>query len=70
MGLFSRNNDDRDRDMAEAIERGKRQGSELLRVKRAHAEWDADRPAPERASGGTSGPSCQSASTPKRGRFW
>ncbi|OEJ52055.1 hypothetical protein [Streptomyces agglomeratus] len=69
MGLFSR--DDRDDDMGERIDRAKRQGSELSRIKHAHRVLDSNRPTPDTSGrGNPSGPSCGGASTPKRGRRW
>lgn len=70
MGLFSRRQPD-DYDMGEAIDRAKRQGSERLRIDRAHRILDSKRPAPDKSRRNSlSGPRSDDASTPKRGRRW
>ncbi|MFF3749527.1 hypothetical protein ACFYYH_03545 [Streptomyces sp. NPDC002018] len=74
MALFDRKRSDQEVaeeiEEIEEIERGKREGRYLLRVRAAHQKLDQDRPVPEKSTGqGASGPSCKSASTPKK-RGW
>ncbi|MFF3323488.1 hypothetical protein [Streptomyces sp. NPDC002889] len=68
MGVFSRREPD-DYDMGEEIDRAKRQGSQSLRIQYAHRILDSRRPAPDKSrKNNLSGPRCDDASTPKRGR--
>ncbi|MFJ7337904.1 hypothetical protein ACIQUU_32235 [Streptomyces sp. NPDC101116] len=67
---FGRNSKKPDHDVAEDIERGKREGSQLSRIAHAHQKLDQGRPAPDKSSGkGLSGPSSPDASTPQKRRW-
>ncbi|MEU4063573.1 hypothetical protein AB0F25_14270 [Streptomyces wedmorensis] len=69
MGIFSRR--EPDRDMQEDIDRGKRMGAEIRRVREAHNAHDFLRPQPDKARGkNLSGPASSDASTPKGRRRW
>ncbi|MBI0296833.1 hypothetical protein JBE04_20805 [Streptomyces sp. PRKS01-29] len=62
---------DRDPDdslLNESIDRAKRNGRWLLNVDRAHNEIGCQ--PGEDGAGATSGPSCDTASSPKKGRRW
>ncbi|MFF0061732.1 hypothetical protein ACFYRC_09310 [Streptomyces sp. NPDC005279] len=71
MGLFSRKDRDSD-DVSAAIDRAKREGSELRKIAYAHQTHDSGRPAPDtkRRNDSPRGPHCNDASTPRRGRRW
>ncbi|KNB49222.1 hypothetical protein [Streptomyces caatingaensis] len=85
MGLFSRKESDAERELREeverenqidrvmgaAIDRAKRDGSDLLRARYAHAKYDTHRSKPEKPTGrGQSGPSCDNANDHRQGRRW
>ncbi|MZE54438.1 hypothetical protein GTY86_24835 [Streptomyces sp. SID5770] len=70
MGIFSRR-EPNDRDIQEDIDRAKRMGADIRRVREAHNTHDFLRPQPDRARGkNLSGPASSDASTPKGRRRW
>lgn len=70
MGIFSRR-EPNERDINEDVERGKRMGIEIRRVREAHDKHDSQRPEPDKARGkNLSGPTSSDASTPKGRRRW
>ncbi|MCO8301670.1 hypothetical protein AB0B92_40910 [Streptomyces hygroscopicus] len=68
MSFFRRKNED-DPNEVESYERAKREGSELRQIAYTHSIVDNNRPDPDKPRGSV-GPSCDTASTPRRGRRW